>query len=386
MKFQCTNSECTSTSITPAQVQKAMKQKPVKKRPAPSTTGSTFTTPDLQQPASATTPIFEHHEALPDFMSNMIDQMNEFREQHRLSNERQILLQQEHEQLKATNDQLASALQELQQLRTTIQEKDLIIQRQQQELESLQSQGTTTTTTTNDSSASKYAPQGQWADQSKVQQLHTILAEGPQSKAMKKQQAAARLFSPPSTNQGFQHIYLPTRARLRISQIRQNLRKLGIDNNRVLDINYPAMNTTALLVHNEYVDELINRLSTAGITPIDNFDPTDQQHLKDPKYADYSKCDRSDIAFNLHQQRMLRSLDFIRAPAKYSVANCFARQEWITNEQLQSVLQSKNNSSPSSAFILNDESNNPSIDMEEDEPLIDQQNTSNNQPQPDINQ
>ncbi|CAO3599331.1 unnamed protein product [Absidia cylindrospora] len=297
-KFECTNSECQTTSLTRKQVNHAMLKKPVK-RPAPSSTADSQVYPQEQQPhpdtlaaAPATPATFEHRTALPAFMTSILTQMNERREEQH----------------------------ELQLLKAAINDKDKVIQQQQREIVELRNQSLFIRAT-NGSSASKHAPQGTWANEERLQLLHTTFAEGPPSIALKKQQSAARQFSPPSASPGFQHVYLPTRARLRISQIRKNLKQLSIDTSRILDINYPARNTTSLLIHNDFVDACVSRLTKAGIKPLDSFDPTDPQHLCDPKYDE----ERSEIAFSLHQQRMLRSIDFIRTPAKYAVAKSFAR-------------------------------------------------------------
>ncbi|CAO3587260.1 unnamed protein product [Absidia cylindrospora] len=394
-KFQCTNSKCSSTSIAPSQVNRAMNKNPSKRRPPPSTASEpecipqepdtiTNSTPIALPPTAATPGVaFEHHPALPNFMTNIITQMNEVRAEQQLFREQQRVVRQEHEELKATNDQLALALSELQLLKTSLQEKEQVIQNQQQEIEDLRQQ-MLNSPATQGLSASKHAPQGPWGNHDKVQELHNNLADGPTSQNYKKQQAAARHFSPPSSNQGFTHVYIPIRARLRIGQIRKNLKQLHIDNNRVLDINYPAMNTTSLLVHNDFVPELTTRLTKAGIKTIDDFDPTNHQHLRDPKYLDKSNDERTEIAINLHHQRMIRSVEFIRAPAKFAVARCFAKEGWITQEQLASILESNEPTSAASAFILEAPTTDSQMDptsMEDDEP-----NTSTNHTNPDMQQ
>ncbi|CAO3599408.1 unnamed protein product [Absidia cylindrospora] len=141
-----------------------------------------------------------------------------------------------------------------------------------------------------------------------------------------------RLRHPPTTKASSMCTSLS--ASLRIGQIQKNSKQLNIDNNRVLDINYPAMNTTLLLEHNDFVTELITRLTKAGIHTIDDFDPTSHQHLRDPKYIDKPNDERTEIATSLHNQRMIHSVDFIRAPVKFAVARSFAKAGWITQELL----------------------------------------------------
>ncbi|KAG1464453.1 hypothetical protein G6F46_002894 [Rhizopus delemar] len=69
-------------------------------------------------------------------------------------------------------------------------------------------------------------------------------------------QTAARLLQPPSKNQGFQYLYLSTKARFPVGQVRSRLRKLKINNDRILDISYPDRHDVALMVDNDYADEL----------------------------------------------------------------------------------------------------------------------------------
>jgi NADH/NAD ratio-sensing transcriptional regulator Rex len=59
-----------------------------------------------------------------------------------------------------------------------------------------------------------------------------------------------------------------------ISELRGNVRKLKIANFRVLDVSYPAQKVVALLVHQEYAKELLERFEAAGVKPIENFDPS----------------------------------------------------------------------------------------------------------------
>ncbi|KAI7848508.1 hypothetical protein BDC45DRAFT_596258 [Circinella umbellata] len=72
----------------------------------------------------------------------------------------------------------------------------------------------------------------------------------------RKEQAAIRFFQPPSANQGFQYLYFNTKTRMPIGQVRRHLRSININNGRILDIYYPEKNILALLIHNDFTDEL----------------------------------------------------------------------------------------------------------------------------------
>jgi hypothetical protein len=122
-----------------------------------------------------------------------------------------------------------------------------------------------------------------------------------------------------------------------ISELRGNLKKLKIANFRVLDVSYPAQKVVALLVHQEYAKELLERFETAGVKPIENFDPLDGKVITDPKWADKTEVERADQAHMIHRVRCLVALDHIRIPVKYAVARHFVRLDWVESETLQKM-------------------------------------------------
>ncbi|KAG0735466.1 hypothetical protein G6F62_011832 [Rhizopus arrhizus] len=99
-----------------------------------------------------------------------------------------------------------------------------------------------------------------WHQSERLQQIKDQLTAQRQQRRLQRQEAATRLLQPPSTNQGFKYIHLPTKTRVPIGQIRFRLRKLDINNNRIIDIYYPDRNIVALLIHNGYEDELRQQL------------------------------------------------------------------------------------------------------------------------------
>ncbi|CEP20194.1 hypothetical protein [Parasitella parasitica] len=154
----------------------------------------------------------------------------------------------------------------------------------------------------------------------------------------KREAAAARLLQPPSNTQGFQYLYLPTKARIPLGKLRTTLKKLRVNNGRILDLHYPDRNIVAVLVHNDYVPELTELLSKKGVNLITTFDPCAVSVLKDPQYATNTPEERQQIAQQLHNQRAQKALTHIRGPAKFAVARFFAHKLWITQTQLAAVL------------------------------------------------
>ncbi|KAI9477944.1 MAG: hypothetical protein EXX96DRAFT_568929 [Benjaminiella poitrasii] len=114
---------------------------------------------------------------------------------------------------------------------------------------------------------------------------------------------------------------------------RKNLRALGVDNGRVLDITYPAKTIIGLLVHNLYVDELIQTMATAGVHHI-TYDPQDGANLTNPEYDHLSSEEKNQIAITKHNHRLNRALPHIRLPVSKTIALFFHTKGWITDEQL----------------------------------------------------
>jgi hypothetical protein len=101
----------------------------------------------------------------------------------------------------------------------------------------------------------------------------------------------------------------------------------GLENWRILDVYHPTTCVVALLVHNEYASTAINKLDTAGIKLINDFDPRDPINLRDIKYQDLSE--------NEKQQQMvqiLTALDRMRPTVRSAVARDFIAKQWITTQ------------------------------------------------------
>ncbi|KAG1448023.1 hypothetical protein G6F46_004968 [Rhizopus delemar] len=183
-----------------------------------------------------------------------------------------------------------------------------------------------------------------WRNPDQVRRIKENLMQEQQQRRQQRQEAAARPLQPPSENQGFQYLYLPTKARVPIGQLRSRLRKLDINNNRILDIHYPDRNVVALLVHNDYANELRSQLKRFKITLKDNFDPCDPKILRDPKYFDATEEERANLAFMHHCNCMERALKFTRAPVKFAVARYFYTKGWISKQTLDETLSSRRTS------------------------------------------
>ncbi|ORE02528.1 hypothetical protein BCV72DRAFT_317670 [Rhizopus microsporus var. microsporus] len=165
---------------------------------------------------------------------------------------------------------------------------------------------------------------------------------------------AARFLQPPSDNHDFQYIYLPTKARVPVSQLISRLRKLEINNSRILGIYYPTRNVVALLVHNDYTPELKAHLRKFKVHTKEDFNPSGGSTLMDPHYAQNTKEERDSYAVMHHRGRLKRALTYIRAPVKYAMARYFYSQGWINKEALNDTLASKESKSTEVLYLDHD--------------------------------
>ncbi|KAG0731890.1 hypothetical protein G6F23_014861 [Rhizopus arrhizus] len=73
----------------------------------------------------------------------------------------------------------------------------------------------------------------------------------------------------PSAPRGFEYLYLNRKRKLSRAEVRRNLRLLGFDISRVLDICFPGPKVIGLLVHVQYKEEVISLLAAAKVPLVD---------------------------------------------------------------------------------------------------------------------
>ena len=152
--------------------------------------------------------------------------------------------------------------------------------------------------------------------------------------------AAVRAFSPadPSAPSGYEYVYLPRKRKFSRQEIRANLRRLGIDPSRLLDISFPARSCVGLLVHTQYLAELLSQLAAAKVSPVLNFDPVDPTHLADPKFAGDSLAVRSAKILEIHSDRCVGVLRHVRPHLVPAIGAAFVSAGWISEETLESSI------------------------------------------------
>ncbi|KAG2204593.1 hypothetical protein INT45_013587, partial [Circinella minor] len=100
-------------------------------------------------------------------------------------------------------------------------------------------------------------------------------------------QAAARKLAP-STQSGFKFVYLHQHHRMTIKQLHDILRKLKIDNSRILDVHFPDRGVVGVLIYNDYELELTAQLNRRGVQLHNSFDPCHPDIVRDPEFKDKS--------------------------------------------------------------------------------------------------
>ncbi|EIE79015.1 hypothetical protein RO3G_03720 [Rhizopus delemar RA 99-880] len=203
-----------------------------------------------------------------------------------------------------------------------------------------------------------------WKDTARLNSIKQSMLEKRQQRRIQRQENAARFLQPPSENQGFQYIYIPTKARVPIGQLRNRLRRLDINNSRILDINYPTRNIVALLVHNDYAPELKAHLQKFKVTVNENFNPCDGSILMDPKYEQNTKEERDSLAFMHHCDRMKRAINYIRVPVKTAVARYFYNQGWIDKQTFTETLTTTG-SKPTDVFYVDQDADMNISDLDD---------------------
>ena len=292
---------------------------------------------------------FEHHTALPEFMQKLMNKLNAQRS--RLDQHDQLYSEFQHLQQQLTEAHKRVA--ELEKANKELQQQ-LAAQEHPRNME-VGARTLTQDVNLNDFpslSTSDFRPvntQNPLTDSIWNQPERTRKLKRPPTAApsARKQEAAARAFVLPSDNHGFQYTYLPARARIPTGQMRAKLRKLGIDNSRVLDIHYPDRQVVALLMHNDFVPEALETFNKFGVKPLENFDPCSPSNLRDPKYAQLSsRIDRS-MQNSTTTTACSRALNFLRIPVRYAVARQFTSIGWITVPQLRDILATRHTTNSS---------------------------------------
>jgi regulator of replication initiation timing len=209
---------------------------------------------------------------------------------------------------------------------------------------------TSSTTTKNDSDSSSVFPPlvntTKQASAAPVSSYSAVAARSASKPVTKKRKlAAGRTFMPidPSAPRGFEYLYLNRKRKLSRAEVRRNLRLLGFDLSRVLDICFPGPKVIGLLVHVQYKEEVISLLSAAKVPLVDGFDPLDPVNLADPELQHLSLADKANECAELQFTRCSRALSRLgagRAHLVGPIGKYFSSKGWIDEDSLSQILSS----------------------------------------------
>jgi hypothetical protein len=189
---------------------------------------------------------------------------------------------------------------------------------------------------------------------------------------IKKINIASRAFFVPTPEQkGYEYIYFPCRARISRKSQRKNLKTLGVQNGRILDIHYPSGNVIAILIHKMYKTQFLQTMQSAGIKKIENYDPTNPEIITNPELHNLTLTEKKTLATEKFNQRLIRALPFIRSDfTKKSVANFFFSNNWITEEQLNNFLSTIKSIHTNNNFIINNTPTNDATTAQQTQNII----------------
>ncbi|ORY91815.1 hypothetical protein BCR43DRAFT_421663, partial [Syncephalastrum racemosum] len=117
---------------------------------------------------------------------------------------------------------------------------------------------------------------------------------------------APRKFQPRPSLAGYVMVYLPTSSRTSHSEARKALWAMGVAQERVIDVHFPARGTVGLLIHASFEQELRSKLEKSKVTPV-SFNPRDANTIGDPQHRDKSAVERAAMAQDLYDARMLQA-------------------------------------------------------------------------------
>ncbi|KAI7897992.1 uncharacterized protein BX663DRAFT_556190, partial [Cokeromyces recurvatus] len=123
---------------------------------------------------------------------------------------------------------------------------------------------------------------------------------------VKRREAIVRGFNEVSGPSGYTTVYINRSRRFTKTEVRRNLRLLGAEPRRIVDVSFPARNIIGLLIHRGFEEAFEGLLAKAKIATIKDFDPLDPINVADPKYKDMDTDSRFTVALRLQNQQYIQ--------------------------------------------------------------------------------
>lgn len=177
--------------------------------------------------------------------------------------------------------------------------------------------------------------------------------------------AISRGFNVQTGEQGYEYVFMHKSRKFTRAQVRENLRLLGAEPSRILDVCFPARGVLGVLIHVQYKQELLQLFAKHRISVISDFDPLDPKHIADPLYADRDESARANLALELQGARCIRALYYLqqkKKPVKV-VAASFVSAGWLSDDDVAKMSSFVN----ADAYLLDTQSGDESGFIDDDE-------------------
>jgi hypothetical protein len=136
----------------------------------------------------------------------------------------------------------------------------------------------------------------------------------------------------------FNYVYFENKFRTKISTLRNDLRKVGIDTGRILDIHYPSRGVVAMLMHIDYIPTLTAIFAKYNRKPLDKYDHFSASHVTTSAHDTFTENEKATLSKNYQQTRLGRALTHMRPQIRKTVAKAFALHGWLNDDQIKTAL------------------------------------------------
>jgi hypothetical protein len=136
----------------------------------------------------------------------------------------------------------------------------------------------------------------------------------------------------------FNYVYFENKFRTKISTLRNDLRKVGIDTGRIIDIHYPSRGVVALLMHVDYIPTLTAIFTKFNKVELTKYDQFSASHVIDTEGESYTEDEKAALAKHFQQTRLSRALTHMRPQIRNTVARAFALHGWLSDEQIKKAI------------------------------------------------
>jgi hypothetical protein len=146
---------------------------------------------------------------------------------------------------------------------------------------------------------------------------------------------AHRAFSEPSTTpSSYEFVHIPCNRRINKADARALLTQIGIQQSRVIDVQFPARNTVSFFIHSDFAPTFRAALTKHNFKEKENFDLFDTNNIANPQYESIATKEKEQLIKQIYNKRMIR-LCTMNLVARPFLAKSIARFLANTNSTLQ---------------------------------------------------